>query len=223
MGSRPDTVCGIYLRYGSPKGKKNVSPWAMDMSDASSFADLVVRVRNGDAEAATELVRRYEPAIRRVVRVRLGGRMAALFDSMDVCQSVLGSFFLRVAAGQYQLETPEDLLKLLATMARNKLAFQVRRQKAQKRDVGRDVTAGISTDQLATTEPTPSRRAEVRDLLGELDRRLTADERQLVDLRNQGHEWEEIAERLSGSAEALRKKHSRALDRVAKELGLEGS
>jgi RNA polymerase sigma-70 factor (ECF subfamily) len=193
------------------------------MSDASSFSDLVLRVRSGDADAATELVRRYEPAIRRVVRVRLGGRMAALFDSMDVCQSVLGSFFLRVAAGQYQLQTQEDLLKLLATMARNKLAFQVRRQKAQKRDVGRDVTAGLSTDQLPTTEPTPSRHAEVRDLLGELDRRLTAEERQLVELRNQGHEWEEIAERLSGSAEALRKKHARALDRVAKELGLEGS
>jgi RNA polymerase sigma-70 factor (ECF subfamily) len=193
------------------------------MSEAMPFAELVRRVRGGDADAAAELVRRYEPAIRRVVRVRLGGRMAALFDSMDVCQSVLGSFFLRVAAGQYTLETQEDLLKLLATMARHKLAFQVRRQKAQKRDVGRDVTGGLSTDQLAATEPTPSRQAEVRDLLGEMNRRLTDEERQLVDLRNQGYEWEEIASRLAGSAEALRKKHARALDRVSKELGLEGT
>jgi len=193
------------------------------MSDGAPFSDLVLRIRRGDQDAAAELVRRYEPAIRRVVRVRLGGRMAALFDSMDVCQSVMGSFFLRVAAGQYRIESPEDLLKLLATMARHKLAFQVRRQRAQKRDVARDVKGGLSTDQLAATEPTPSRNAEVRDLLGELDRRLTPDERILVDLRNQGHEWEEIAVRLSGSAEALRKKHARALDRVAKELGLENS
>jgi RNA polymerase sigma-70 factor (ECF subfamily) len=193
------------------------------MSEAMPFAELVRRVRGGDADAAAELVRRYEPAIRRVVRVRLGGRMAALFDSMDVCQSVLGSFFLRVAAGQYTLETQEDLLKLLATMARHKLAFQVRRQKAQKRDVGRDVTGGLSTDQLAATEPTPSRQAEVRDLLGEMNRRLTPEERQLVDLRSQGYEWEEIARRIAGSAEALRKKHARALDRVSKELGLEGT
>ena len=40
---------------------------------------------------------------------------------MDICQSVLGSFFVRAATGQYKLETPEHLLKLLTTMARNKL------------------------------------------------------------------------------------------------------
>jgi RNA polymerase sigma factor (sigma-70 family) len=191
------------------------------MSEAVSFTELVKRIRNGDPDAATELVRRYEPAIRRVVRVRLAGRMAALFDSMDVCQSVLGSFFLRVAAGQYTLERPEDLLKLLATMARHKLAYQVRRQQAQKRDRGRDVPMSQSNDLLATKEPSPSRHAVVRELLVELEKRLTPEERRLVEMRNQGHEWEEIATELSGSAEALRKKHARALDRVARELGLE--
>ncbi len=191
------------------------------MTDPASFNELIRRIRTGDPDAAVELVRRYEPAIRRVVRVRLGGRMAALFDSMDVCQSVLGSFFLRMAAGQYKIDSPDDLLKLLATMARHKLAYQVRRQKAQKRDVGREVPASVLADQLPGDDPTPSRHAVHRELLAELDRRLTPDERQIVELRNQGHEWEEIAERLSGSAEALRKKHARALDRVARELGLE--
>jgi RNA polymerase sigma-70 factor (ECF subfamily) len=191
------------------------------MTDAATFTELVRRIRSGDPDAAAELVRRYEPAIRRVVRVRLSGRTAALFDSMDVCQSVFGSFFLRAAAGQYKLESPDDLLKLLATMARHKLAYQVRRQKAQKRDIAREAPADIPTDQLAGTDPTPSRHAAHRELLGELEKRLSPDELQLVELRNQGHEWEEIAEQLSGSAEALRKKHARALDRVARELGLE--
>src|SRR5262249_61913437 len=110
------------------------------MPEPESFVELGRRVRTGDPVAAAELVRRYEPAIRRVVRVRLGGgRVAALFDSMDVCQSVLGSFFLRAAAGQYTLDTPEDLLRLLTAMARNKLAFQVRKQRAQKRDCNRDM------------------------------------------------------------------------------------
>jgi RNA polymerase sigma-70 factor (ECF subfamily) len=187
----------------------------------ATFTDLVQRVRAGDADAAAELVRRYEPAIRRVVRVRLAGRMAALFDSMDVCQSVLGSFFLRVAAGQYVLDTPDDLLKLLATMARHKLAYQVRRQKTQKRDMGREVADAVPQDQIAGGELSPSFQAAHRELLAELDRRLSPEERQLVELRNQGHEWEEIADQLSGSAEALRKKHARAIDRVARELGLE--
>lgn len=191
------------------------------MPDAVPFAELVKRIRAGDADAAAELVRRYEPAIRRVVRVRLAGRMAALFDSMDVCQSVLGSFFLRAAAGQYKLESPDDLLKLLATMARHKLAYQVRKQTAQKRDVGREIGTELPQDQVAGSDPSPSNHAANRELLVELDKRLTPEERQLVELRNHGHEWEEIAEQLKGSAEALRKKHARALDRVARELGLE--
>jgi RNA polymerase sigma-70 factor (ECF subfamily) len=190
-------------------------------AEPGSFADLVRRVRAGDPDAATELVRRYEPAIRRVVRVRLGGRVGALFDSMDVCQSVLGSFFLRAAAGQYALDTPADLMKLLTVMARHKLAFQVRKLRAKKRDAGRDVPADLAGDQPAAGG-TPSRQVEARDLLREMDRRLSPEERQLVRLRTDGHEWADIAARLSGTPEALRKKHARALDRVARELGLEG-
>ncbi len=69
------------------------------MPEASDFRDLIRRVRAGDDGAATELVRRYEPAIRRAVRIRLADtRLARAFDSMDICQSVLGSFFVRSAS-----------------------------------------------------------------------------------------------------------------------------
>src|SRR3989442_13644649 len=106
----------------------------------SSFAELMSRVRAGDQDAATELVRRYEPAIRRAVRFRLGDtRMAAVLDSMDVCQSVLASFFVRAASGQYEVDQPEQLQKLLVAMARNKLAFQMRKHRAQRRDQRRVV------------------------------------------------------------------------------------
>jgi RNA polymerase sigma-70 factor (ECF subfamily) len=192
------------------------------MTESDSFADLVRRVRAGDPDAAADLVRRYEPAIRRVVRVRLGGRVGALFDSMDVCQSVLGSFFLRAAAGQYAIDSPADLIKLLTVMARNKLAFQVRKQRAKKRDVSRDVAAEAVAEPAAPAT-SPSGQLAARELLGELNRRLSPEERELVELRTEGHDWAAIADRLNGTAEALRKKHARALDRVASELGLEGA
>ena len=68
-------------------------------------------------QAAAELVRHYEPAIRRAVRVRLvDTRLNRLLDSMDICQSVMASFFVRAALGQYELNTPDQLLRLLATM-----------------------------------------------------------------------------------------------------------
>src|SRR5262249_31237363 len=48
------------------------------------------RVRAGERAAAAELVRRYEPQIRLEVRLRLRDRrLRRLFDSTDICQSVL--------------------------------------------------------------------------------------------------------------------------------------
>ena len=99
-----------------------------DPSDASlpmpqdDFVDLIQRVRAGDEQASTELVRRYEPAIRVAVRARLTDpKLRRLLDSMDVCQSVLGNFFARAATGQFELDRPDQLVALLATMARNRV------------------------------------------------------------------------------------------------------
>jgi DNA-directed RNA polymerase specialized sigma24 family protein len=104
------------------------------MADASTFHDLIIRLRTGDAGAAAELVRRYEPTIRLIVRRRLSDpALRRVLDSMDICQSVLASFFLRAAVGQYQLDDPQQLLKLLATMARNKVLHEVARQRAAGR------------------------------------------------------------------------------------------
>ena len=100
------------------------------MSDESSFADLMRRVRAGDEPAAAELVRRYESAVRRSVRLRLNQRLRRAVDSLDVGQAVLGSFFVRVAAGQYEVETPEQLLKLLSTMVRHKISKLARHEQA---------------------------------------------------------------------------------------------
>src|SRR5438270_7279038 len=115
------------------------------MYENDSAVQLFSRVRAGDADAAAELFRRFEPAIRRRVRVWLrlqDPRLRRVFDSIDVCQSVLASFFVRAAAGQYDLEEPGQLIALLFRMARHKLSHQVARQQAARRDVRRDQTDG---------------------------------------------------------------------------------
>jgi RNA polymerase sigma-70 factor (ECF subfamily) len=191
------------------------------MSDATSFADFLRRVRAGDEQAAAELVRLYEPTIRRVVRFRLAdARLAAALDSADVCQSVLASFFVRVASGQFELSGPDDLVKLLVGMARHKLASRARKERAGRRD-HRRARAGLDGDRLADGGPTPSECVASQELLQEVQRRLTPGERQLAELRQQGLDWAEIAARLGGSPVALRKRLSRALDRVTRELGLD--
>jgi hypothetical protein len=58
-------------------------------------------------------------------------------------------------------------------------------------------------------------------LLQEVHRRLSPDERRLLEMRNQGHDWSTIASEMGGRAEALRRRLSRALDRIAMQLGLD--
>jgi len=73
-----------------------------------SFDELIRRVGAGDQQAAAQVVRDFEPVVRRVLRTGLRDACARReLASMDICQSVLGIFFVRVAAGQYDLKKPE--------------------------------------------------------------------------------------------------------------------
>ena len=184
------------------------------------FRDLVRRVRAGEPQAAADLVRFYEPEIRRVIRVRLvNPQLQRVFDSMDVAQSVFANFFVRAGTGQFDLDTPADLIKLLATMARHKLTDLARRHKAQRRDAGRAAGAE-GLDQRPSDDATPSRAVADAELLTEARKRLSPEERYVADQRAAGRDWAEIAEELGVGAEALRKRYARAVARVAEELGL---
>jgi RNA polymerase sigma-70 factor (ECF subfamily) len=187
-----------------------------------SFDELIRRVGVGDDQAAARLVRDFEPAVRRVLRARLrdNPRARREFDSMDICQSVMANFFVRAAAGQFDLKEPDDLIKLLLTMTRNKLAEKMRRQHRQRRDSRRTV-GGVEELALAGEHPSPSSVLAGKELLEEVRLRLSEEDRRMVDLRTQGLSWEEIAVSLGGTAGARRNQLARALDRVASELKLD--
>ena len=192
------------------------------MADASGFEDLIRRVRDRDEVAAAELVRRYEGAIRRVSRIHMrDARLRRTLDSMDICQSVLASFFVRAALGQYELRTPEQLLRLLASIARNKVTNQAHRQTAQRRDHRRDVAIGDDAGLLPAHASDPSEQASAKELLQKVRDQLDAEELHLAEQRALGRGWTELAEELGSTAQALRKKLSRAVDRVLSDLGLE--
>ena len=193
------------------------------MSESTNFDDFIRRIRAGDDQAARELVERYEPVICREVRLRLKDpRLHSQFDWTDVCQSVLASFFLRAASGQYDLEEPGQLMKLLVAMTRNKLANQERRHRAERRDYRRlEPHDPAELEGRAIPQPSPSRMVAGLELLEDFRRRLSEEERALVDLRAQGCDWPEIAARLGGTSQARRKQFTRAIDRVEQQL--EGS
>jgi RNA polymerase sigma-70 factor (ECF subfamily) len=197
--------------------------WAeRQMSEVSCFQDLIRRVRTGDQRAAAELVRVYEPAIRRAARIRLAdSRLRRLFDSIDISQSVFASFFVRAGLGQYELERPEMLLRLLVSMSRKKLADCARRQSAARRDYRR-VRAGPQAErQFVAANADPCEQAATQELIQEMRKRLSARELHLAEQRALGRSWTELAPELGETSEALRKQLSRAINRAAHQLGLD--
>jgi DNA-directed RNA polymerase specialized sigma24 family protein len=192
------------------------------MSSQNTFENFIRRIRAGDEQAALELVRSFEPLIRRQIRLQLEAkRLGRLFDSMDVCQSVLKSFFFRTAAGEYDLETPEQLQRLLVTMTRNKLASAARYQSRQRRDTRRVAEGEGQLEGVAGRTPSPSEEVSGRELLEHFRRGLNDSERQVAELRSQGRTWADIAAVLGGTAQARRMELARAVARVARELGLD--
>jgi RNA polymerase sigma factor (sigma-70 family) len=193
------------------------------MDDNPDFIDFLARIRAGDDSAAEELVRHYEPLIRREVRMRIeDDRLNRAFDSVDVSQSVLASFFVRAAVGEYDLDRPEQLLRLLMAMARNKLASRARQERRLRRDVRRIAgnDPAQTLEQVVDAQPSPSEILSRQELLERLRAELTDEERSIADLRGQGLGWDDVALRLGGTPQARRMQLSRGIERAGRLLGL---
>src|SRR5262249_48773483 len=125
------------------------------MLEGDDFSELIRRIRAGEAPAARELIRRYEPAIRREARLRLGPALRPMFDSVALCQSVRGSFLGGVGGGRYEVESPGQLMRLLVAMTRNKA-----RAKARKRRGG-----GLGAPDPVAGAPDPAELVLNQDLV----------------------------------------------------------
>jgi DNA-directed RNA polymerase specialized sigma24 family protein len=79
----------------------------------------------------------------------------------------------------------------------------------------------VEDQQPVAGGPTPSQQVAARELLHQARQRLSAEERRLLELRQEGRGWDEVAALVGGNPEALRKRLARAVERVAGELGLD--
>lgn len=185
------------------------------------FREAIQRMRAGDEQAAADLVREYEPLIRREVRMHLvDARLRRVFDSLDVEQSVLASFFVRAAAGEYDLDSPAQLAALLVRMVQNKLASTVRKQYRRRRDARRTESNEQALYATVVEESTVSEQLANRELLEALQQQLSREELEIARLRGAGLSWEEVAAEVGGKAHSRRMQLSRAVERAARNLGL---
>ena len=95
--------------------------------EEGELRQFLARIRDGDEDAARELLRRYEAKVRLVVRRQLPRLLRSRFDSQDFLQSIWGSFFRRIKTSPSDLESTENLIGFLARAARNKVIDEYRR------------------------------------------------------------------------------------------------
>lgn len=189
---------------------------------SESFRELLRRVRAGDEQATTELVQTYAQAIRVHVRVRLTDpRLRRMFDSSDICQSVMTKFVFCARLGRYELDTPEQLRNLLITMAVNRVQKHADREQTQKRDCRRVEHSTKAEPPIIDPGESPSQIVALRELEEKAQNLFTPEELWIREQIRAGRGWLEIGAGLGKSAAAVRMQYDRAVDRLTRQLGLE--
>jgi RNA polymerase sigma-70 factor (ECF subfamily) len=180
---------------------------------------FLARIRDGDEDAARELLRRYEAKVRLVVRRQLPRLLRSRFDSQDFVQSLWGSFFRRLRADPSELEDPRSLIAVLVQAARNKVIDEYRRAYCDKRDVRREepIWEGARPRDLPDGSDAPIEVAEASEAFGRLRALLPGDRRMVLDLKAAGLSCSEIAERVGLSERTVR----RAIEDLRRRAGID--
>jgi RNA polymerase sigma-70 factor, ECF subfamily len=156
--------------------------------------------RQGDENAARQIVDGYLDRLVVLARRHLHQKMAARIDPEDIVQSVFRTFFSRVKEGQFVFSEQDDLTKLLVRITLNKTLRQVAYHRAAKRNPGQEAVKDDGPhdrlQDLLGAEPTPEATVAFIDQFEHLLNQLQPQEREILELRLQGFSNEEIAEKL---------------------------
>jgi RNA polymerase sigma-70 factor (ECF subfamily) len=189
------------------------------MSEESSFANLMVRLRAGDQSAASAIWEQYQSRLVALARSRLDERMRRKEDAEDMVQSVFRSFFRRAAEGQFDVENRERLWSLLTVITLRKCGHHIDYFRAARRDVRRETAMDSGEDSSAhwdaiAREPTPSEVMMLTDTVDQLMRDLKDRDRKILELALQGEPIPEISRQVRYSERTV----ERTLERVRKKL-----
>ena len=195
-------------------------PEKPDPPEQDGIQGLLARIKEGDEGAARELLTRYEPKVRLVVRRQLPRLLRSRFDSLDFLQSVWGSFFRRIQTGPNDLMEEQNLITFLAWAARNKVIDEYRRAGTQKQDKRREQPlSGVGDAEAGLAGgDTPSQLAQARETFDRLRDLLPEDRRVILEMRAAGHSCKEIGERMGVSERTVQ----RALEDLRARARIEG-
>lgn len=189
------------------------------MSYEEDSLRLFTRWQEGDEGAAAEIFERYLHRLSALARNRLSQKIQRRVDAEDVVQSAYRTFFRHARENRYELSRSGDLWRLLAAITVNKTLRQVEFHRAAKRSVNEEVI--ISTDnadmqalQSLSREPTTAEEVALADELEAFMRSLNSLDRQVLEMRLQDFDSEEIGAAIGRSTRTVR----RILERIKTNL-----
>ena len=183
---------------------------------------LVALVKGGDESALDQFCRVYAERVRWMVRLRIGKELRGKLDSIDVVQDTLIHALGGIADFTYENEG--DFVRWLSRIVENTLRDNWERFHAEKRDIRKEVllnNGGWRSDSrpfvrqgpIATTTPSVimSKKEDLARLEKAIDALKPEYKEVIVLSRIEGLSYEEIADRVDKSGEAVRKLVSRAM------------
>lgn len=180
------------------------------------FGVLLTRARQGDDVAVSQLVSQYEGIIRRAASGLLGQAMRPYLDSLDLVQSVHRSLLIGLRHDKFDISTPNNLIALALTMVRRKVARHWRKLKhqpsAQLPGNSNDTSDALS--QVPDTTTGPASKVFFSDDMNRLLAELDSTDRQLIELRLQGHSTADVARLLNVDSRFLRVRLGRLRKRL---------
>jgi RNA polymerase sigma-70 factor (ECF subfamily) len=189
------------------------------MGEGPSDHSLLIQFRGGDQDAAAALYNRYAHRLRALAQHKNCSDLASRLDCDDIVQSVFESFFRGVYRGSYDVPAGEELWHLFLVITLNKIRAKGVYHRAAKRDVRMTSgNAGIEryADPLHSND---SASILLKMSVEEALSQLPAQHKQVVELRMEGHEVADIAERTGRSKRSIerilqecRKKLARLLE-----------
>jgi RNA polymerase sigma factor (sigma-70 family) len=179
---------------------------------------LLDRLCDGDTQAAEQVFVAYEPFLRLVVRRHLPERLRAKLDSVDVVQSVWADVVQGFRTSGWHFASSAQLRAFLVKATRNRLNDALRRHHTaleRERPLGE---AGREPP-VAAKQPRPSEIAQADDVWDKLLALCPPDHHEVLRLRRQGLQLNEIAARTGLHEGSVR----RILRKLARQLALPDS
>ena len=180
---------------------------------------LLARAESGDPRVSENAYAELLRIVRLLVRSGMGVKLRNHRDSGDVCQSIARSFVQDHRAQSIKFNSEGELVGYLKTVVRSKLATLARSDGATKRGGGATALP-YHDDSIGSEFTSPgeaSATIRTTDAMQVVQNCLSEDDLEIARLRLGGLDWEQIAERMGQDSQALRKRWSRLVARLASE------